>query len=348
MLEYNEDEVVGFAKDCEALLTPNNAGRVGVNCARMQYDAMSMGYAASRAKHLNELKAELGIPIPFTPAPRQYRGNMCGIRVPGAPPVPGGAADPSLILSWFYDRYPADVRAVIRDAWKGREEVDVLLSWPDSRAVGATPDSFVATCRELVAAGLRPAVMLCSKDHDPHNVQGVIQNIDAIYGKLLAERCVHRLCIGWELSLWLSPTDVQTLIDRYGPTALANQVQMFVHFQEGYGSFQQDGKHFADFWNPNVGKLSGLFHQKVLAQNRNQYQFDSGGLHDILIRFGGGAGCTADRGDGTPFSLIALEITAMNQFNDGMSEQEGDSWGATAMQTPSSGAASVDGVGNGI
>jgi len=56
---YDESEVVAFAKDCDQFLRPDS-GRVGVNCARMQFDAFSMGYTASRAKHLAELKQELG------------------------------------------------------------------------------------------------------------------------------------------------------------------------------------------------------------------------------------------------------------------------------------------------
>lgn len=56
---YDEGEVVAFAQDCDALLHPDS-GRVGVNCARMQFDAATMGYEASRAKHLAELHAEVG------------------------------------------------------------------------------------------------------------------------------------------------------------------------------------------------------------------------------------------------------------------------------------------------
>lgn len=76
MIEYNETEVVEFAKQCDALLRPDS-GRVGVNVARMQWDACNgMGYTASRAKHLAELQAEVGTqpqpgpsPVPTGPVP---------------------------------------------------------------------------------------------------------------------------------------------------------------------------------------------------------------------------------------------------------------------------------------
>jgi hypothetical protein len=69
MIEYDETEVIAFAKECDAYLQPDS-GRVGVMCARMQYDACNgLGYTASRAKHLRELQLELGVALPFPPAP---------------------------------------------------------------------------------------------------------------------------------------------------------------------------------------------------------------------------------------------------------------------------------------
>src|SRR5689334_19702587 len=114
---------------------------------------------------------------PFVPAPRTYAGNMCGVRVPGLPRVPGGASDPALVLSWFYDRYCRKCRRAIRDAWRVRGAVDVLLSWPDSRSVKQSPAQFGATCRELIYEGFRPAVMLASKDYDPADLPGLLRNI---------------------------------------------------------------------------------------------------------------------------------------------------------------------------
>ncbi len=55
----------------------------------------------------------------FQAAPRVWKGNMCGVRILGLPPVPGGATNPSLVLSWLYPRYNDVDRAKIRVAWKG-------------------------------------------------------------------------------------------------------------------------------------------------------------------------------------------------------------------------------------
>ena len=141
-------------------------------------------------------------------------------------------------------------------------------------------------------------------------------------------------CIGWELSLWLSPTQVQQLIDAICPILTPIGTRMYVHFQQGYGSFQQPGKFFADFWNLNIGKLTGLLHQKIESQDANQYRNDSGGLIDILQRFSGGFNCSDDSGFGHPFDCVALEITANAQFNQQMGELEGNTWGQFAIDTP--------------
>lgn len=283
-------------------------------------------------------------------ASRTYRGNMCGVHVAGLPSIPGGAADPSLVVSWLVFRYSAADRQKIYAAWTGAGCVDVLVSWPDAReALGV--EGFVAHCQELVDAGFLPCVMLCSKDFDPPDVEWIVRGVRDVLVALVAAGVAPRVCIGWELSLWLSPTQVQQLIDYLAPPLVKQGIKVYVHFQQGYGSFQQPGKDFADFWNPNVGKLTGLLHQKVLSQSPGQYRYDSGGLYDILIRFAGGANCSPDSGFGHPFDCIALEINALQQFDGTQTEADGDALGTWAIETPGVmgplGLVTVMGSGNG-
>lgn len=277
---------------------------------------------------------------------------MCGIRVPDLPHVPGGAADPTVFISWFYDRYDPVTRARTRAAMKARRYTHWLLSWPDSRAYGTTPAQFQQLCRELIRDGFFPCVFLASKDYDPRNdpdtiIAGWAEILPLLVG------IVPMFCVGWELSLWLTPANVQQLIDHLCDVVFAKQVHtlLYVHFQEGYAHYAQNGGYFADFWKLNVGKLTGVLHQKKLAQDRTGYQLDSGGLEDILFRFAGNDFCPPDSGFNHPFDLVACEITATYQLNGQMSESDGDSWGVTAMQTPPVpgpfGPVSVMGSGNG-
>lgn len=289
---------------------------------------------------------------PFTPAPRTYSGNMCGIYIGGLPSIPGGGSNPDLFLSWFYDRYDAGTRARIRAEYKARGFTDWLVSWPDSRAAGATPDSFAATCRELAADGFVVCAMMCSKDFDPSDVPELERRIAPALAAIT--RVAARICVGWELSIWLSPAQVQQLTDWMSPQVVPWGGKLYVHFQQGYASFDIDGPNasFAGYWNRNVGKLTGLLHQRVQdgpdTWDMPMYQAR---LVDILERFAGNYGCVPDSGFGHPFDCIALEITAMDAFNRNLSEADQDAWARTAVSTPASigplGPVRVMGSGNG-
>lgn len=282
----------------------------------------------------------------FKQAPRFWRGNICGTRVPGLPHVDGGAGDSNLFLSWFYDRYAPEHRALIRADHKAKGLTHFLLSWPDSRAAGRSPEQFQTTCIELIQDGFFPCVMLTSKVYDPTDTPGILANIEQVLPLLVG--IVPMFCVGWELSLWLSPTTVQELINALAPKITPSGAYLYVHFQQGYGSFQQPGKFFADFWNLNVGKLHGLLHQKILTQTPSEYRGESGGLVDILERFAGGFGVNPDSGFGHPFDLVAFEITAQTQFDGSTSEAQGNTLGQWAITTPAVNGVGVMGSGNGL
>lgn len=291
-------------------------------------------------------------PPVWKPAPREYAGNMCGIYIDGLPPIPGGGSNPALFLSWFYDRYDAGTRARIRAEYKRRGFTDWLMSWPDSRAVGATPESFANTCRELVADGFNVCAMMCSKDFDPSDVPELKRRIGPALAAL--KEVAGRICVGWELSIWLQPIQVQELTDWMAPLVNPWGGKLYVHFQQGYASFDIDGPNasFAGYWNRNIGKLTGLLHQRVQdgpdQWDKPMYQAR---LVDILERFAGGFNCSPDSGFGHAFDCITLEIVAMAAFNANMSEAEQDSWSNVAVSTPASmgpfGPVRIMGSGNG-
>jgi hypothetical protein len=269
---------------------------------------------------------------PFQIAPRIWKGNMCGVRVPGLAPVAGGAADASLVLSWFYDRYDLRGRALILERWLPRYP-DVLLSWPDSRAFGQTPRQFRATCDELITVGARPCVFLTSKDFDPRDdAAAILARLEEVLPLLIG--VVPRVCIGWELNLFLGATPLQTLIDAIAPRFTPSGCRVYVHFSEGVSAWQQPGASFGDFWRANVGKLTGVLRQKILAQSPADYRDGDGGIRDVLERFAGFDNCPSDSGFGHPFDDIELEISAMLQFNGQCTEAEGDRLGRWAIDTP--------------
>lgn len=271
-------------------------------------------------------------PVGFVPAPREYAGNMCGLRIAGLPPIPGGyPGKDDLFMSWFLGRYSPDIRR--RLIYPAYRYPDLLLSWPDERAQGMSPAQFGALCREVIAHGKRPAVMLLSKDYDPRDVAGCRAAIEPVIPHL--RNVVPRACLGFELD-FLQPEVLHALLDWCAPIFVAWGCKFYVHFSPGKGSWQEDGHYTDYFWNAHIGQLTGLWHQRIPGTTADEYQYGASGcLDDMLMRFAGGFNFSPDSGFGHPWDLIALEITASDQAEGGMSVEDGDRWGRVALSTRS-------------
>ena len=125
--------------------------------------------------------------------------------------------------------------------------------------------------------------------------------------------------------------------------------QYYTHFSPGKGAWQEDGHDTAFFWNQHIGQLTGHFHQRIPFCTPEAYTVGASGcLDDMLMRFNGYGGFSTDSGFGHPWDLIALEITASEQAEHGMSESDGDVWGRIALATPPRGNVRVQGSGNGF
>lgn len=279
-------------------------------------------------------------------APREFKGQMCGIHVPGLPSVPGGAPDPSLVLSWFYPRYAPEWRAKIRAEWKRLGYLDVVTSWWDDAQHGLNLDQIVAMRQELCADGLRPCEMLTAK------TMGVKDNGVAAVSKALAalnafinEDCISRYCVGWELNLFNTYESLQHQIDEFA-RFIGSKRPLYVHFSPGYADWRPNrpGSTFADFWNAQQGKLTGLLHQRDQKWSNAEYR---GRLTDILERFSGGFGVVSDSGFGHPFDLIELEICADDRYNGRISEAKNLELVKFALETPAVKGVRVMGSGNG-
>lgn len=288
-------------------------------------------------------------------APREYSGNMCGIRVPDLPLIPG-CTDPALVMTWllpFYVRYDeahgTDCVDRIISAYRPKY-IDFLLDWAFARSYGFTPQEFMSMCVRLEGRGCRPVPMLCSKDFDPHNdVPGILANIRPLVQPMIDSGVVSRIGVGFELGIdgWLTALEVQQLID--GVTAALNPSGMrcYAHFQPGYPAFQQSGG-TGDFWLQNIGKLAGLFAQTKPESDMPETR---DWVNDCLERCAGNDNWPSEIIDGHGVDFIGLEITASRQFA-GMSEADGDAYGRYVLDTPPrtgpAGIARVMGSGNGF
>lgn len=277
--------------------------------------------------------------VPAAPNLRWFRGNMGGVRVPGLPAVPGGSSDPSLVLSWFYDRYNPVDRASIRAAFHARNYTHFQLSWPDSAYGSPQSDigTYVAMAQELTADGFLVGHFLSSKSvpgdsggANPTGVGAIISSVTPVISALQAANVIPWASVGWELGLFLSPTDLQTLINAFAGL-LVPGTNLYIHMQQGYMAWQQNGQTIADFWKPNVGKLTGCLYQRILGKDCAGFQDN---LNDCLLRMAGNDFMPNDSGFGHPFDLVAYELTVADQFNSGESEAAGDAVGFQAVCKP--------------
>jgi hypothetical protein len=251
------------------------------------------------------------------------------------------------VLSWFYDRYTIQSRRKIRGAWFDRGLTHVLLSWPDSQDFGQSPEQFKAICAELIADGFFPCVMLSAKPTSSAAIRSDQETLDNIMLVLpLLVGLVPMVCVGWELSLWHSPSSLQFLIDNLAPVWLKQPGTLgYIHLQEGYMSFPEAGHDNASFWLKQVGKLTGVLLQKRLSQNDGQFV---DWLHDVLLRMAGGFNMPADSGFGHPFDAVMCEISAQTAFNGQTSEAEQNRLGQLAIHAPAVNDVGVMGSGNGL
>lgn len=291
--------------------------------------------------------------IPAAPNLRWFRGDFCGPTVPGMPAVAGGASDPSVILTPFIDRYvPAD-QATIIATYKAKGRTHWKLWWPDSRDAGGvggggqTEAQFVATCQMLLANGLWPVPFLYSKVYDGPNPSPTKN--DSLIAALQAGGVAQAMCVGGELDLFFDPGPVlQATIDHIA-SLVVPATNLYVHFSPGYVAWQSPGDLGSVFWNNNVGKLTGLLHQKVPDWDCGMYQAR---LADLLVRFGDGvSGWPTDSGLGHPFDVVADEYSAPARFDGSMSEAAAKVMGNQAICSPSQGGGpptiSIQGFNNG-
>jgi hypothetical protein len=282
-------------------------------------------------------------------APRVYRGDM-GVFINGAPDV-GAGGDQNLVLSFMYPRYPASFRATIRGVWQQRQSLDVLLSWQDDAAYGIPLSACVAIRQELCAAGFRPCEWMASKVYMPRDdAAGTLAIMEPTLAAFLAADCISRYCVGGELDLWNTYDSLQAMTDAIAPRVVGIGRPLSVHFSTNRADWRPDhpGSTFAEYWNPNVGKLEGLWFQSDSYASDANLQAE---MIPILERFAGNAGCSPDSGFGHPFDCHAVENSLQAMFDGNMGQAECDRRGSVLLATPPQGGpagmVSVMGSGNG-
>jgi hypothetical protein len=270
--------------------------------------------------------------IPARPNLRFHRGNFCGIRVPGLPPVSGGSSDPTLLLTWFLFKYTPDQVQQALTLYGQAGYSHVYLSWPDARDTGGLSISqFVSLCLTIRQRGFYVGVFFGSKDFDPHDdgVGGWPSRCQALCQALSSAGAIDFAMPGWEWNLWNVPGPSSYDIFRFFQAQLPG-VLLYYHGGVGNIAWQADGEDTASFYNNLVGVLTGCLYQADVNWSASFLQEK---INDVLVRFGGADGFPADSGFGHPFDCIPFEISASTQFDARMGENMGDLRNLEALYT---------------
>lgn len=281
------------------------------------------------------VRTALVYPPPPTTDIRYWRGNLCGLRVPGLPSIPGGAADPSLVFAAFLDRYREADQARILDRHLECGYTHLTLSWPDSRACGRSIAQYVATAMTVQEAGLFVDHHFFSKDFDGRDPDPA--SVFPVLDALIEAGAIDIGTFAWEANLFISPEHYEGFT--HALAARAPGVPWYHHFAPHYCTWHRDTNDSPHaFWSRQPANVRGLKYQCVSEWSAGMKQAR---LNDALVRLVYGGLWAPPR----TFDVVAWETTASLQFGGALDEAHGDLQGYETLCAP--GPMPVMGFGNG-
>lgn len=307
--------------------------------------------------------------IPDAPDILFYRGNFCGIRLPGVALLPGmagftepgwrenavGGKNPpwmAVDVPRLWLRDPADAAAYLT-AYVARGYTHMQCTVGHAVEIGMTIEQYVAYCGVVQSYGLWVdqwflGFGLNARDKGADYWRPMLDPwIDA----LLANGVIDCACVGWQLDQFNTGTPrlidgrmqspIQSIIDYVADKVGPHDIPLGTHWVNEAGAWNDPFDRF-QWWKDQRNKLTWFHHQGDVDISVPEYQAK---LVDTLDPFGNGrmgrSGLFGDR----PFGLVIYECSAQKQFNLQCSEEEGDQRGYLLCCTRA--AAIVSGYGNG-
>lgn len=296
--------------------------------------------------------------VPAGPDRLFYRGNFCGIRVPGAPGVVGGpnftvpGGDTSLVMACLLDRYPLEWQGAFLERYASYGYTHLQMSVGHSAARGQSIDQYVATAKRAQAMGLWVDHWFLGGGRDDGMDTYAKRDQDVRYWKplldpwidaLLANEAMDCACVGWQLDQYNVPgAPMQSIIDYLADRLGPHHLPIGTHWVNEAGGWWADGGNRFDWWKAQRNKLSWFHHQGDVNLSIPDYQAK---LVDTLNPFGDGRMGTSGLFGDRPFGLVVYECSAQNQFDEQCSEDEGDARGFLLCCTKAR--TQVSGYGNG-
>lgn len=302
-----------------------------------------------------------------------YRGNFCGIRLVGAPVVPGGnAANPDLVMACLLDNYPREWQEKYLFTYASYGYTHLQRSIGHSMFYGGTVQTHIDLSKRAQSYGLfcdewflgggeGDGWMFKTRDQDAAYWDPFIGPIVA---QMLAAGAVDTACVGWQLDQWNAPGNPLISIIAMFARLLPATVPLYTHWMnEAMAWWKTGGEVWIDplhwpfginvtdrfsWWLAMQPYLTGGYHQGSSEMAVNDPGLYQAKMRDTLNPFSDGRMGNSERNGPRNFAFIEMEPTAQFQFDNVIDENQGDLTGYLLTCTISDGSGGVmAGYGNG-
>lgn len=293
--------------------------------------------------------------LPFTPPPAPdklfYRGNFCGIRVPGIPLLDGMAG--LTVPPWnanlephcppimaqdiprYFKRQMLDECRQILATYTACGYTHLQVSVCHAVEAGLSIAEFIEFCSLAKSYGLFIDVWFLGGVFDARDMgadywRPILQPwIDA----LLLEGLIDCACVGWQLDHFNTGTQrmvdgriqspIQSIIDYLADQLGPHEIPLGTHWVNEAGAWNDPYDRFK-WWKDQRNKLLWFHHQGDVDISVGEYQAK---LCDTLNPFGDGRMGTSGLFGDRPYGLVVYECSAQAQFDLRCDEPTGDTRG---------------------
>ncbi len=189
------------------------------------------------------------VTLPFTPPAKRdllfYRGNFCGLRIPGAPVVPGcNANHPEVIMACLLDNYPAWFQEHYLETYTAAGYTHLQRSIGHALYYGHDLNAYNALSRKARAYGLFCDHWILGGEalNTPDQTVDYWRPIlEPILDSILASGTMDLACVGWQLDQYNIPGNVLIAIIAYVAEKCPASVPVFTHWVNEALAWWKDG-----------------------------------------------------------------------------------------------------------
>lgn len=277
-----------------------------------------------------------------------YRGQFCGLRVKGAPVVPGcNAANPECVMACLLDNYPQAVQEEFFRLYCGYGYTHLQRSLSHALYYGSSIDRFIALSKKAQRLGLFADVWLIANEFPGFRFDQGVEFwrplLDPYIDQMLGAGAIDLACPCWQMDQIMNdaPGNATISIIAYVAERMPATIPVYTHWiRDAMAWWKTGGEVWSDkyqtinvydrfsWWLAMRPYLTGAHHQGDRHIARTDPKTYQGMIRDTLNPFNDGRmGKAWRRGFEENFRLVEFECTAQDQFDDMCTELEGDGIG---------------------